>query len=141
MTTSGVDSETSPDRPDQQRRRVSRAWLVTQAEGKPPSAGRAAGRRLLVRTRSSDVGSADRVAASRLFRQRRRGYRSACRAAVSPAVYGAHESAAGSGRPELEKPGRAEGRRSLWVRATNDSCVGGEPAGASGPLDRGGEPE
>jgi hypothetical protein len=72
MTTSGVDSETSPDRPDQQRRRVSRAWLVTQAEGKPPSAGRAAGLRLLVCTKSSDVGSADRVAASRLQRPCRR---------------------------------------------------------------------
>jgi hypothetical protein len=138
MTTSGVDSETSPDRPDQQRPRVSRAWLVTQAEGKPPSAGRAAGRRLLVRTRSSDVGSADRVAASRLFRQRRRGYRSACRAAVSPAVYGAHESAAGSGRPELEKPGRAEGRRSLWVRATNDSCVGWSQRAPAGRWTEGG---
>ena len=37
-------------RPDQQRGRVSPAWLVTQAERKPPSAGRAAGRRLLVST-------------------------------------------------------------------------------------------
>ncbi len=39
---------TAQIRPDQQRRRVSPAWLVTQAERKPPSAGRAVGRRLLV---------------------------------------------------------------------------------------------
>jgi hypothetical protein len=43
-------------RPDQQRRRVSPPWLVTRVERKPPSAGRAAGCRLLVCTRSSDVG-------------------------------------------------------------------------------------
>ena len=59
----------APFRPDQQRRPASPAWLLTQAERKPPSAGRAAGRRLLVCTRSRDVGSADRVAASRLLRQ------------------------------------------------------------------------
>ena len=39
------------------------AWLLTRAERKPPSASRAAGRRLFVCTRSSDVGSADHVAA------------------------------------------------------------------------------
>ena len=48
-----------------QRRPASPAWLVTQVERKPPSAGRAAGLRLLVCTRSSDVGSAGGVAASR----------------------------------------------------------------------------
>ncbi len=52
-------------RPDQQRRPASPPWLLTQAERKPTSAGRPAGRRLLVCTRSSDVGGADRVAASR----------------------------------------------------------------------------
>jgi hypothetical protein len=45
-------------RPDQQRRPASPPWPLTQTERKPPSAGRAAGRRLLVCTRSSDVGSA-----------------------------------------------------------------------------------
>ena len=52
--------------PDQQRPPESPARLLTQAERKPPSAGRAADRRLVVCTRSSDVGSADRVGASRL---------------------------------------------------------------------------
>jgi hypothetical protein len=50
-------------RPDQQRRRVSRASLVTQAERKPPSAGPAAGRRPLVSTNSRHVFVADPVAA------------------------------------------------------------------------------
>jgi hypothetical protein len=72
----------APPRPDQQRRPASPAWLLTQAERKPPSAGRAAGRRLLVCTRSSDVGSADHVAASRLFRSRRRGDRFHAKAQV-----------------------------------------------------------
>jgi hypothetical protein len=45
---SGGRERALPTRPDQQRRRVSPAWLVTQAERKPPSAGRAVGRRLLV---------------------------------------------------------------------------------------------
>jgi hypothetical protein len=42
---------------------VSPAWLVTQAERKPPSAGRAVGRRLLVSTNSGHVFVADPVAA------------------------------------------------------------------------------
>jgi hypothetical protein len=42
---------------------VSLAWLVTQAERKLPSAGRAAGRRLLVSTNSGHVFVADPVAA------------------------------------------------------------------------------
>jgi len=50
-------------RPDQQRRRVSPAWLVTQAERKPPSTGRAVGRRLLVSTNSGDVFVSNPVAA------------------------------------------------------------------------------
>ena len=48
-----------PTRPDQQRRRVSPVWLVTQAERKPPRAGHAAGRRLLVFTNSGQVFVAD----------------------------------------------------------------------------------
>jgi hypothetical protein len=58
---------------------VSPAWLVAQAERKPPSAGRAAGRRLLVSTNSGHVFVADPVAAVVRFRQRetlvRRGNR------------------------------------------------------------------
>jgi hypothetical protein len=73
------DRETGGGRPDQQRRRVSPAWLVAQAERKPPSAGRAAGRRLLVSTNSGHVFVADPVAAVVRFRQRetlvRRGNR------------------------------------------------------------------
>lgn len=48
------------------------AGVTAHAGGaEAPSAGRAAGRRLLVCTRSSDVGSSDRVAASRLKQQPR----------------------------------------------------------------------
>jgi len=50
---------------------VSPAWLVTQAERKPPSAGRAVGRRLLVSTNSGHVFVADPVAASVREQQRR----------------------------------------------------------------------
>ena len=71
------DSGATAGRPDQQRCPASPAWPLTQRERKPPSAGRAGGRRLLVCTRSSDVGSADRVAGSRLKRSCRRRYRSA----------------------------------------------------------------
>jgi hypothetical protein len=42
---------------------VSPAWLVTQAERKPPSAGHAAGRRRLASTDSGHVFVADPVAA------------------------------------------------------------------------------
>jgi hypothetical protein len=42
---------------------VSPAWLVTQAERKPPSVGRAVGRRLVVSTNSGHVFVADLVAA------------------------------------------------------------------------------
>ena len=42
--------ESGAPRPDQQRRPASPGWLLTQAKRKPPSAGRAAARRLLVCT-------------------------------------------------------------------------------------------
>ena len=48
-------AQTLGSRPDQQRRRASPAWLLTQADRKPPSPGHAAGRRLLDCTTSSQL--------------------------------------------------------------------------------------
>ena len=57
------DRETGGSRRDQQRRRAPPAWLLTQAERKPPSAGHAVGRRLLDCTNSGHVCDEDLVAA------------------------------------------------------------------------------
>ena len=74
-TVAASAARSSGFRPDQQRRRVSPAWLVTQAERKPPSAGRAVGRRLLVSTHSGHVFVADPVAAFVRYRQRAQRHR------------------------------------------------------------------
>ena len=59
-------------RPDQQRRRAPPAWLLTQAERKPPSAGHAVGRRLLDCTNSDHVDGSRGVTA--LGRQQQRTF-------------------------------------------------------------------
>ena len=104
-------------RPDQQRRRASPARLVTLAERKPPSAVRAAGRRLLFAPGA--VTSAARIAslhhASQAVTSERRPFR--CKAGSGGADAESRVRRSHLGRHRLATDGARRPATSVWAPA------------------------